>query len=148
MVLLSGMDWTDLTDGLATVADLDISGLQNGEAAAFVVEVQDSDGVVSDPVDASIIYDLTPPAVIDVNWDNEDTYPYNGTTLTITFDDEMEAASFNSGNYYAERISDSSLIPGVISLIEANDKPGSAANLWGLLLEPNTQYKVVLGNDC
>jgi hypothetical protein len=117
-----------------------------GETETLEAQVQDLAGNLSAVASASIIYERTPPSVLDVNWDNDPTFPYNGSVIQILFDEAMDPASFSSSNYLLQRVSDEATIPGTISLTEGNSIPNSAAQIWGLELSPNTQYKVTLGS--
>ena len=141
-------DWADLTaDGLLSVTDIDLNVSENGSVVVFEVEVKDVAGVPSYITQSEIVFESTPPSIIDVNWDDESVFPYNGSILRITFDDEMDYSSFTEITYFVERVSDSALIPGVINLVEANSTYNSAVNLSGLSLEPNIQYQVTLSTD-
>jgi len=137
-------DWADLADGILSVSNIDLNVSQSGSVVIFEAEVKDSAGVPSYLAQSQIIYELLPPSVVDVNWDDNSVFPYNGSVLRIIFDDEMNYSSFTDLTYFVERVSDSALITGMIDLAEVNSIYNSSVNLSDLSLDPNTQYQVTL----
>jgi len=139
--------WEDLSEGLISIADIPLDVSESGDIFIFDVEVKDASNIISDIAQENIIYELTPPSITDVNWDDESTYSFNSSYLRITFDDEMDISSFSDLNFYVERVSDSQKLTGMINLIDSDTSSNRIVNLWGLSLDPNTLYKVTLGND-
>ncbi|MDA3823555.1 MAG: Ig-like domain-containing protein, partial [Bacteroidales bacterium] len=140
-------NWENLSDGLLTFSDIPLNVSESGQTFIFDVEVKDGSNIVSDIIQEDITYELTPPTIIDVNWDDETTYSYNKSILQITFNDEMSPESFSDSNYFIERVSDSQKLTAFINLVDSDSNNNDTANLWGLSLYPNTEYKVTLGND-
>lgn len=137
-------DWQDLTDGSGSVeVTLDITeGVT--ESFEFEAEVRDANGIAADVVSAEITYETTAPSVIDVSWDDESVFPYNGSAIRITFDEEMSPGSFTESDLVLERVSDNVTIEGMISLNASDEVQNIIAELWGLELDPNTEYRVTL----
>ena len=145
----SWSSWSNLTvesgsgegsvSGVALTAEL-------GEVQNIELEVVDTAGNVSTAETRSILYEQTPPTIVDVSWDDDPVFPYNASLIKITFDEEMASESFTEGTFSLIRVSDSHDMQGMVSLEDSAAEPDSVAKLWGLELGPNTQYKVSLEN--
>jgi len=117
-----------------------------GETAVVEAQVIDKVNHQSAVFQQSILFEQTPPTIVDVSWDGASVFPYNGSLLRIIFDEEMNPPSITADNFKLLRVSDSSTVSGMINLTTGNSIPNAAAELWGLELAPNTSYKVVLGS--
>lgn len=137
-------NWIDLVDGLGSVSI--VLNITSGvtETFSYEAEVHDAVGIVSVINTSQIIYETAAPSPVDVNWDDDSVFPYNGTSLKITFDEEMAPVSFTELDFILEKASDASSVSGMISLNPSDTVSNIIAELWGLELEPNTEYKVVL----
>ena len=147
---LQGGDWSAFQDltidsgtGTASVIGLLIS-TSLGESQVVEVQASDNAGNYSETAEATILFEQTPPSVIDVSWDDETVFPYNGSLLRITFDEEMSPASFTESRYLLTRVSDSAAISGMVGITSTGTGTNDIAELWGFELSPNTQYRVTL----
>lgn len=140
-------DWQTLTEeagvGIGNVTDVSLD-VSLGNTQVFEMQASDIAGNVSVESAASILFEQTPPSVVDVSWDDDSTFPYNGSVLRIAFNEEMNPASFTSSVFTLYDIDNAGDISGTISFTEDNGTPNSIAELWGLELDPNTQYRVTL----
>jgi len=115
-----------------------------GELATLEAQVMDATNHLSAVFQRSILYEQTPPTVVDVSWDNLAVFPYNGSLLRITFDEEMNPDSFSETSFTLEKSSDETPVPGMINLTTGNTAQNAMVELWGLILAPNTSYKIKL----
>ncbi len=143
------LPWQDLTidsgAGQGTADSVNIT-TSLGESAVLEAQVIDNIGHTSAIFQRSIVYEQTPPTIVDVSWDNASVFPYNGSVLRIIFDEEMNPDSFSGTSFSLVKVSDATPVPGMINLASGNSIQNAAAELWGLELAPNTSYKVALSN--
>jgi len=139
--------WSNLVSGLGSEAITLSVSPDVTETFTFEAEVKNSSGISSDIATTSVTYETTPPTPLDYNWDDDPFYPFNGSVISITFDEEMDFSSFTDSNFSIERVSDSDPVTGLLRLEDSIDATNAVAILWGLSFLPNRQYKVTLGND-
>jgi hypothetical protein len=141
--------WQNVTDSDGTIIG-NVSGLliaaSLGESQVIETQAVDSVGNISSVVSESILFEQTPPSVIERNFSSGELFPYNGTLLRIIFDEEMDPGSFTSTDFTLKEGANPAVIPGTISFTESSVAENSVAELWGFELQPNTQYKVELSN--
>jgi len=135
--------WQELTSGTGSVESL-LLNVSLGENQTLECQAVDLAGNASAVVSQSIVYENTPPSIMNVSWDDDPVFPYNASLIRIIFDEEMDPSSFNETNYKLQKAADLSAVKGMISLSEGNEITNSSAELWGLELAPNTEYKVTL----
>ncbi|MBI9099909.1 MAG: Ig-like domain-containing protein, partial [Spirochaetaceae bacterium] len=140
-------NWSNLTSGAGTDSVTLSVTTDETESFTYEAEVKNSSGIYSEIASTTITYETTPPTPLDVNWDDEDFYPFDGSLISITFDEEMDFSSFTDSNFTIEKVSDSSSVTGILRLEDSSTKTNAVAILWGLSFLPNTQYKVTLGDN-
>lgn len=144
-------NWQDLAEelgkGFGSVSGVPLD-VTLGSTQIIEVQASDIAGNVSDTASASIIFEQTPPSIIDVSWDDVSSFPYNGSVLRITFNEEMNPSSLTSDEFSLHDMDNGVGIPGTVSftstITSESEVPNTIAELWGLELSPNTQYRVTL----
>ncbi|MBI9107907.1 MAG: Ig-like domain-containing protein [Spirochaetales bacterium] len=146
----SWQSWQDLTEdagrGSGEVSSVAL-GAALGEEQLIEVQASDDAGNVSLTANSSILFEQTPPSVISFNWPSDSTpFPYNGSLLRMIFDEEMSPSSFGSTDFTLYNLDTSADVPGTINFSSEGDAQNNIVELWGLELDPNTQYRVTLTN--
>jgi len=138
--------WIDLTDGAGSAAvELAVTP-GTAETFTYQAEVRDPLGIPSYLASAQIIYERDPPSLIDVNWDDAAIFPYNGSILRVTFNEEMAPDSLTYSDFILETLAGTSWVDveGFLSFAASSTNPNAVVELWGLSLQPNAEYKVTL----
>lgn len=146
----SWRSWNDLTDD-AGAGSGEVSGVtleaMLGESQLIEIQASDAAGNLSSIAGSSILFEQTPPSVIDYNWPTDSSpFPYNGSLIRIAFDEEMNPGSFSDTDFTLYNLDTSADVPGTINFNSGTEAQNNIVELWGLELDPNSQYRVTLTN--
>ncbi|MBN1687038.1 MAG: Ig-like domain-containing protein, partial [Spirochaetales bacterium] len=153
--------WFDLTDGESN-GNLVTFSVGQDETEWVDVQAIDVAGNISDIATEAISYDLTRPVISDKNFThfslaNPVYYPFNGTVITIQFNEDMRESSVTDSTFEILEITLNTLKKYEYYVVDVKDLvtqvdgetvtlPNRVAEISGFELEPNNSYTINLSS--